>query len=365
MEKLSKYIQAQFDKMCATGKLFRSSITGREVWEAYLKGFGEDEIFRDPESSVHNCNHCNSFIKRYGNVVAIDENYNIMTMFDVVSELDTDTFEEYSDSMNAMHKLLVSASIANVFVETYNMLNSLPYESCKKTNKVFRLGTDKNHKRYTKEEAEKYGVVTPNEIRTFHHFHLDIPKAFISFTNDSAEAIQGKFKSDKDVYKRMLLELPLDTMELVRDLITQGSLLNGDTYLDKVKAVTEDIRKFDTLKNSVEDDNYAWLHSYKNPFAKFKNELIGVLCTELAEGEDLNKACLNWNKRVDPANYMKAVAPITEAQKKNAQKFVEENGYLESFDRRFATLSDIDVNEIIHKKCQKMILLKQLLFLME
>jgi len=62
----------------------------------------------------------------------------------------------------------------------------------------------------------------------------------------------------------------------------------------------------------------------------------------------LNEACLTWNKRVDPANYMKAKAPITAKQIAEAAKFIEENGYTESFNRRFATLSDIDISEIKH-----------------
>jgi hypothetical protein len=76
--------------------------------------------------------------------------------------------------------------------------------------------------------------------------------------------------------------------------------------------------------------------------------LIGVLCTELAEGKELNDACQAWNKRVDPANYMKAVAPITKKQIEEAKKFVEENGYEESFKRRFATIDDIKASEILH-----------------
>ena len=80
--------------------------------------------------------------------------------------------------------------------------------------------------------------------------------------------------------------------------------------------------------------------------AKFKNTLVGTLCSELSEGEDLTKACLNWNKRVDPANYMKATAPITESQKKMAKDFVSDNGYGDSFDRRLAIIDDIKASEI-------------------
>ena len=48
----SKMLQEQFAKMCATGKLFRSKVSGDQIWEAYMIGFGEDPIFRDPQRSL-------------------------------------------------------------------------------------------------------------------------------------------------------------------------------------------------------------------------------------------------------------------------------------------------------------------------
>ena len=88
MEKLNKQIQNQFDIMCQTGKLFRVELTGQKVWDLYLQSFTKenDPIFRDPESSTHNCNHCKNFVRRYGNIVAVDEHFNIVTMFDVEAE---------------------------------------------------------------------------------------------------------------------------------------------------------------------------------------------------------------------------------------------------------------------------------------
>ena len=50
---------------------------------------------------------------------------------------------------------------------------------------------------------------------------------------------------------------------------------------------------------------------------------------------------------------MKATAPITRKQIDEAKKFVEENGYIESFDRRFATIDDIKVSEILHANAGK------------
>lgn len=340
MIKFQKQIQAQLVKLCATGKLFRSSLSGEQVWKLYLQSFDKDPIFRDPESTVHNCNLCHNAIRRYGNIVAIIDN-KIVTLFDFVAE------DEYKPVAKALSKALKAAKIGDVFVETFTELNSLPYESCSKTATHFKLGMEKNVKRYTKEEAEKFGVVKPDELRTFNHFWLSMPAEFVDKTGRSVEAIMGEFRDAKNVFQRAMETISLDTLNLVRDLINQGSLLDGQTHLYKIEQIIPLKKAYDELP-AGEKDSWCWTTSYKLPFAKFKNELIGVLCSELSEGEELNKACQNWNKRVDPANYMKAVAPITKKQIEEAKKFVEENNYEASFDRRLATIDDIKASEILH-----------------
>lgn len=341
MVEFNRRIQEQFVKMCNTGKLFRVALTGDGVWDIYLKSFDSDPTFRDPESSEHNCNNCKNFIRRYGNIVSIDENYKITTMFDIEIE------GEYSSVTKALTKAITKSTIKEVFFETYDELNNLPYQECKKNLSVFRLGIDKNHKRYTKEEAEKFGVVKPNEIYTFNHLHLDVPKEFVDSTGKSVEQIMATFRDDKNVFKRAMDEISLDTLNLIHDLIIQGSLLNGTTHLHKIKQAIPLKEAYDKL-DKKDQDNWCWLTSYKLPFAKFRNDVIGTLCVELSEGMELNKACESWNRKVDPINYMKTTAPITRKQIDEAEKFVEENGYTESFKRRFATIDDIKVTEIKH-----------------
>ena len=375
MKHLSKIIQKQFDKICESGKLFRSSLTGQEIWDLYLASFEKpnDPVFRAPDSSVHNCNNCKNFIRRYGNIVAVDDNNNIVTMFDVVAP------PEFASVVIALSSALKNAKIQNVFFETFDELNSLPYEKCNKNNEVFRLGIDKNIKPYSKAEACEYKrfteeerielnklirknsskeeildykfthgvwIVKPDELKEFTHLHLNIPKMFVDISGKSVESIMAEYRMSKEVFQRGMYDIPLDTLNLVRDLIIQGSLLNGDAHLYKIEKILPLKKEFDKIRNDSQADNWCWVKSYKLPFAKFKNELIGVLCTELAEGKDLNAAVQAWNKLVDPLNYMKASAPITKKQIEEARKFVQENGYEESFDRRFATIDDIKVTEI-------------------
>jgi len=344
MKALNDKLQEQFNKMMATGKLFRSRLNGGQVWDIYLGSFTPENnpIFRDPESSVHNCNYCKSFVRRYGNVVAIGDDFKPMTIFDVEIE------GEYQETVKALSEYIKAYPIEGVFVETYVELFNIGYtDTLNKSQELYQLGYAKNVKRYTQEEADKFGVVKPNEVRTFNHIHLMLEKQFVDFGTDSVEAISAKYRDAKNVFLRGMQTISLDTLELVKDLINQGSLLDGTTHLYKIEQIIPLKREFDQLDHTSED-NWAWVKSYNLPFAKFRNELIGVLCSELSEGQDLNKAVQAWNKRVDPQNFMKAKAPISKKQIAEAQKFVEENGYTESFDRRFATLEDIKVSEILH-----------------
>lgn len=344
MKNLTKLIQEHFNNNMAGKPLFRVALSGASIWDIYLESFSPENNpkFRDPQSSEKNCNHCNNFIRRYGNLVALDDDFNLISLFDVTCS------EEYQASMDAMSEKIKSSSISNVFVETFNMLNSLPYDkSIKKTDKEFKLGVEVNHKQYTKKEAELYGVVKEGEIKAFNHFCLTIPDLYVDTTGASTESLQSTKRTNKEVFMRGMEEITLDVYNLVIDLINQGSLLHAASQLEKIKVMCKYKKAYNELPSS-QKDNWCWIKSQECAFPKFRNELIGVLHVELSQGEDLNKAVLNWNKRVDPSNYMKAVAPITKAQVAQAKKFIEDNDYEDSFQRRYATLDDIRVTEILH-----------------
>src|SRR3990167_5313560 len=200
MIEFNKKVQEKFTEMSKTGKLFRVELTGQQIWDLYLSSFSKEDnpIFRDPNSTSKNCNHCNNFIRRYGNIVSVDENYKITTMFDI------DIDNEFKNTGKILSKAIKTSKITEVFFETFNELNSLPYESCTKSNKIFQLGTASNPKRYTKEESEKYGVVKANETRTFDHLHLFLPKQFVDISGASVEAIMSGYRDAKNVFQRAM-----------------------------------------------------------------------------------------------------------------------------------------------------------------
>lgn len=343
-KQLQKKVKDQFNNMQKNGILFRSEVSGDKIWEIYLNSFEKKNVFRDPDSDEHNCNLCKRFFHRYGNIVSIDKNGDLESMFSNINGV-----EQYQAPIDAIDKALKNSPVKDVFFETFDELNSLNYEKCKRTQEVYKLGIERNLKKYTKEEVEKFGVVKEDIVYEFNHFSVFLDKKFVDFSGKSVESVIAKFKDKYSVFKRFMDETPLDTFILVRDLILQGSLLDGDAHLHVIDDYIELKTAFDVFINENKD-NWYWKTSYtlNERVAKARSTVVGTLCVELSEGKELNKACEDWNKRVDPINYHKAKAPITKKQIEDAKKFVTENGYEESFDRRLATIDDIKVDEILH-----------------
>lgn len=336
--KLQKQIENQFQELVKTGKLFRVNISGKELWDLYLNSFDEHPIWR--VNSVHNCDNDRHFFERYANVVAIKNN-KIVSIFDFIAE------GEYQKSIEVISKKIQSSKIESIFIETFDELKLLGSDierrKLTKTQLEYRLGNEKTLKQYTTDDALGKEI---GKVYTFNHFHVYLPKQFIDFTGKSSGMLLGDLNTTRALFEKGL-NIPLDTLELIRDLIQQGSLLRGDMYLPKVLEFIKLKKQFNQIPIS-EQQNWLWLNFQSIPYARFANELIGTTCIELAEGKEINAVCKDFNIRVDPTNYNKAKAPITKAMIQIAEKQIEELGYSDSFERRFAKIDDIDISEIKH-----------------
>lgn len=345
MELLTKAMNEHFKKMTQSHKpLYRVNCTGDELWSKYLEGFQPDPIFRDPNSSEHNCNMCKHFITHYGNIVSLNENNTFTSIFDF--EIPQTEKEEYEKSILAMRELIHKSKVDNLFVVTRGSIARSNYDTCPISNHQ-HLGLSKNVKRYTKEEAEKFGVVKPNQIVVFNHMYLAIPATYIKHTYESIATITTKEKAKKDSLEKSLNEFTIETIELIIDLIEQQSILNGESQLGKLRVFLELSKKYSQVPEK-QRNVWLWKQAQTFQYCHIRGEVIGTLLTDIQNGMDITEACRAWNKKVDPANYMKAQAPITKMQIKNAQEFTEKNGYTESFTRRCATMADIEASEILH-----------------
>lgn len=310
-----KLFQQNFaDMVKDADTLFEVEIDKDEFWNLYLDSFpaGTNEIYR--ERREFDCSCCRHFIKAIGNAVTIKNN-KIRTMWDfTVGDITWQTV------VNALDSYLKAKAVTNVYVSKFNS-----------------VGTNRNH------ETLENGKVT-----TWDHFYLDLPKKFVDTSSRSIGDIQGSFRDTRNVFKRSLDEISEDAVLTILELIASNTLYKGLEWKGVLDKFLEYKRAYDALSES-EKNNFAWENAKAAGMTvgRIRNHSIGTLLVDVSEGTDLEVAVKKYEVMTAPANYKRPKEIVTSKQIEAAQKTVTELGYMESLPRRFATLDDISVNNIL------------------
>ena len=313
-DKMKKHISEMLDRGgTKTDHLFVVEIDKDEFYNLYLNSFplGTNEIFR--ERREFDCSACRHFIKSFGNVVTI-KNQEITTIWDFDA-----TDETYQAVIDAMAAYIKNKAVANVFV-TDQAVYGLEHNT--KTNEGKTL--------------------------TWHHFHYDLPAKFVTSSTKTLDTIRGRFRDTRNVFKRSLDELSEDSILTVLELTAQGSLYKGDEWVGVLKKFLEYKKEYGKIP-AEKQDLYCWEKSVTagDVIGRIRNHSIGVLLTDISEGVDLNEAVSKYEAIVAPSNYKRPKAIYTQKMIEEAKKEIERLGYIDSLERRYATLDDITVNNIL------------------
>jgi len=309
-------LQENFKQMSKDAShLFEVDVDKDEMWNLYLDSFPEqyNKIFRERRS--HDCSCCRSFIKTLGNAVVIKDNQ-IYTIWD----FETNS-EEYQPSVNAMSKYIKSKAVSDIYVA-----------------KEKKIGADKNF------ENGKDGKVIE-----WQHFYLELSDKFVDRSGKSEGDIKGTFRDTRNVFKRSLQEITEESLLTVLELISQNSLYKGEEWKAVLTEFLKYKKAYDKLKTVKTKENYAWEQSVKvgGAIGRIKNHSIGTLLINISEGMDLDLAVKKYEAIIAPANYKRPKAIFTKKMLDDAKKTLQELGYMDSLDRRYATLDDITVNNIL------------------
>lgn len=315
-KKFKLKLQENFKKMIKDiNYLFEVKVDKDELWNLYLDSFpkGTNEIYR--ERREYDCSCCRHFIKTIGNAVIIKDNQ-IKTIWDF--ETNSTTFQPVVD---ALSEYIKSKAVTDVYVSKFN-----------------KIGVDKNF-----EQLEDGKVIEWN------HFYLELPDKFVDKSKRTEGDIKGSYRDTKNVFKRSLDEIPEESLLTVLELISQNSLYKGEEWTTVLNEFLKHKREYDKLQTTQEKDNYTWEQSVKvgAVIGRIKNHSIGTLLVNISEGMDLDTAVKKYENIVAPENYKRPKPIYTKKMIEEAQKTVEELGYMESLERRYATLDDITVNNIL------------------
>ncbi|HGM1138937.1 TPA: hypothetical protein ACKOMO_001820 [Clostridioides difficile] len=310
-----KQVQEQFNKM-TTGisHVYEVGLDKDKLWNLYLDSFpeGTNEIFR--ERREYDCSCCRQFIKNIGNVVTIRDN-KISSIWDI--DTDCPTFKPVA---KALSEYVKSHSVNDIYVSKFK-----------------KIGTDKNFEK------------TPEKIYEWNHLYLELPDKFVDKTDKSVGDIKGRIRDVKNVFKRSLDEISEDSVSIVLELISQRSLYKGEEWHQPLTEFLKYKRNYIKLQTEIDKQNFAWEQSVKAGaiVGKIRNHSIGTLLIDISEGIELDKAVSRYEKIVAPSNYKRPKAIYTKKMLDEAKKTITELGYMDSLQRRHATIDDITVNNIL------------------
>jgi hypothetical protein len=295
--------------------LFEVEVDKDELWNLYLDSFpkGANEIYR--ERREYDCSCCRQFIKNIGNVVVIKDNI-ITSIWDF--DTNSTTFQPVVD---ALSQYIKSKTIKDVYI-----------------SKIKKLGTDKNF-----EQLESGDIVE------WQHFYLELSDKFVDRGSRSEGDIKGTYRDTRNVFKRSLDEITEESILTILELISSNSLYKGEEWKGVLNEFLKYKKTYDKLKTQEEKSLFAWEQSIKagGSIGRIRNHSIGTLLTNVSEGMDLDTAVRKYEVIVAPSNYKRPKAIFTKKMLEDAQKTIQELGYMESLGRRYATLDDITINNIL------------------
>lgn len=310
-------VTQHFKEMCNDNQhLFEIDLDKDKLWEIYLNTIPaeDNQIFRVRRE--YDCSCCRHFIKNIGNVVAI-KNGNLITLWDFVA-----ADPRWTAVAKAMSEYIKQFPVTNVYLSKFNSVGT-----------VYNMDDNDGG--------------TPIK---WEHFYLDLPKALtINNRSTTLDTAKGRYRDNRNVFKRALDEFSLGTLDTVLDLINQGSLYKGDEYkhiLVRFRTLKKD---YDKLTNDNIKELYAWEQSVliDDSTAKIRNTAIGTLLIDIANDVDLEEAVRKYEIVTAPANYKRSKPIFTQKMLEDAQKTITELGYLNSLERRYANADDITVNNIL------------------
>jgi hypothetical protein len=306
--KYADLVRKRFEHLAKTQQLYIVDAAKDEIFSIYLKSFpeGTNPIYK--ERTEHDCNTCKNFIRDVGHVVAIVDN-KIQTIWDVPAE------DEYKVVTEAMAEFVRTRKIVNVF---------LHYQNTAGATKTKQLLEDKT-------------------VKSWDHFSVAIPYTFV---NKQSGAILGEKRTATEVFERGLKEITDESIDIVNELISQGSLYRGEEFARAVKDFKKLKQDYTKIKDELERNIFIWKNVH-SPVSRIKNTVIGTLLSDLSEGYDLDDAVKSFESKVAPMNYKRPTALITKGMVEQAMKTVEELGIEQSLHRRFAVPEDITVNNVL------------------
>lgn len=305
--RFAKLINERYERLTKF-ELFVVGTDNHAFSDTYLAAFpeGTNPVYKT--NTEHGCSCCKNFIRHIGNVVAIVDGQ-MQTVWDIA-----DAPFPYGVVAKHMNEFVLNQPITGLF----------------------------------RTAEPKYGAVhTMQHIDggvafKWNHLYGDVHK-----NHRSAEPATkiGEYNAAVQVLRRGLDELKISAIEEVLELIESKALYRGEEHEQAVRRFGEALRTSVTL-TPKQRELFIWANA-SQPWARFRNTVIGTLVTDLSAGVDIETAVRSFEAKVAPTNYKRPTAVITPMMIKAAMTTIKELDLEQALERRFARIDDVNVNDVL------------------
>lgn len=312
----AKIVAASFQSIVKAPQVYVTGVDGDELYRRYITAFpeGTNPVYR--KQTEHECSSCRHFIRRAGNVVAIDDGGAVRTVWDEAAFRAPYPYNAVADTLR---DVVCAEGISDL------------YRVSQKENSFGAAATR------SMDEGGK--AITHN------HLYTDaIPK---SLQAASPDQVRGDYRTTVQVFTRGLVELSPSAIDTVLSLIEANNLYRGAehrTAIVQFKAAQSAYLQMP--EGSRGRNTFAWTHA-TGPASRFRNTVIGTLVQDLSEGVDVERAVASFEQKVAPTNYKRTSAIITPMMVKKAMETIKDLWLEGALERRFAVIGDVSVNDVL------------------
>ena len=310
----AKLVAVRFRDLAKAQGVFVVDSDADALYAQYLAAFpaGTDPVFK--KSTEHSCSCCRQFIRRVGNVVTVDDNGAVCTIWDSAAEKAP---HPYNVVAACLRETVLAASVSDLF---------------RVSKKEGSFGAEKTHSL----DASSGAALTWN-----HFYTGEIPG---NLQVASPDQVRGDYRTTVQVFERGLVELAPSAVETVLALVEANNLYRGEEHKPALLQFQAAQRAFLT-KEGRERNLFVWTNAH-GPAARFRNTVIGTLVQDLSEGRDVEGAVQSFEAKVAPQNYKRTSAIITPGMVKKAMETIAALDLESALERRFAVIGDISVNDV-------------------
>ena len=270
------------------------------IWEHYLLNIEESG------RQHYNCNCCKSFIRKYGRLVTLDDDANVISVL-------------WKDREDTPSYFKAAVSNLRDFVERQPIV--APFYS---------------------DELDLGNM----ETNGWGHLSLKLEQNS-KFKNKSrlktANQIMADKKQDAIILKRALNEYSKETINTALNVLKSDSVYRGDRFVgiaewfknvkDAYEANTSEYTKENIIWFSVATANEGYCH--------IRSSMIGTLLDDIKAGFTFDRVAERFAEKMNPANYQRSQSDPTESAVAQAERVIMALGVADSLERRYATIDEI------------------------